>query len=88
MDFMASRHWSLNGLHHPACVHLCVTLRHTRPGVTERFIRDLRAAIDFVRQNPNQTGTMAPIYGLAAKLPVRSLVGDMLKRYIDLIYKI
>ena len=83
MDFMASRHWSLNGLHHPACVHLCVTLRHTRPGVTERFIRDLKAAIDFVRQNPDQTGTMAPVYGLAAKLPVRSLMGDMLKRYID-----
>jgi hypothetical protein len=30
---------------------------------------------------------MAPIYGLAANLPVRSLVGDLLKRYIDLLYK-
>jgi hypothetical protein len=31
---------------------------------------------------------MAPIYGMAANLPVRSVVGDLLKRYIDLLYKI
>ncbi len=88
MDYLTSRGWSLNGLHHPACVHLCVTLRHTQPGVTERFIHDLKAAVDYVRENPDQSGTMAPIYGLAANLPVRSLVGDLLKRYIDLLYKL
>jgi glutamate/tyrosine decarboxylase-like PLP-dependent enzyme len=87
MDYLAARRWSLNGLHHPACVHLCVTLRHTQPGVAERFIHDLKAAVDFVRRNPDQSGTMAPIYGLAANLPVRSLVGDLLKRFIDLLYK-
>jgi glutamate/tyrosine decarboxylase-like PLP-dependent enzyme len=87
MDHLAARGWSLNGLHHPACVHLCVTLRHTQPGVTERFIHDLKAAVDYVHENPDTSGTMAPIYGLAANLPVRSLVGDLLKRYIDLLYK-
>ncbi|MGD2096491.1 MAG: aminotransferase class V-fold PLP-dependent enzyme [Desulfobacterales bacterium] len=88
MDYLSSRGWSLNGLHHPACVHLCVTLRHTQPGVTERFIHDLKAAVDHVRENPDSSGTMAPIYGLGANLPVRSLVGDLLKRYIDLLYKL
>jgi glutamate/tyrosine decarboxylase-like PLP-dependent enzyme len=88
MDYLTSRRWSLNGLHHPASVHLCVTLRHTQPGVAARFIHDLKAAVDFVRENPGQAGTMAPIYGLAANLPVRSLVGDLLKRYIDLLYKL
>ena len=88
MDHLTSRNWSLNGLHHPACVHICVTLRHTEPGVIERFIEDLKAAVDFVRENPDQTGTMAPVYGMAANLPVRSLVGDLLKRYIDLLYKL
>ncbi len=88
MDYLTSRSWSLNGLHHPACIHICVTLRHTQPGVAERFIDDLKAAVDFVRQNPGQTGNMAPIYGMAASLPVRSLVGELLRRYIDLLYKI
>lgn len=88
MDYMISRNWSLNGLHHPSCVHICVTLRHTRPGVAERFIDDLKAAVEAVRKNPAGNGGMAPIYGMAANLPVRSLVGRLLERYIDLLYKL
>ncbi len=30
---------------------------------------------------------MAPVYGMAATLPLRGLVSDMLKKYLDLIYK-
>jgi sphinganine-1-phosphate aldolase len=88
MDYMASKKWSLNGLHHPACVHICVTLRHTQPGVAEQFIEDLGAAVDAVREKRAGIGKMAPIYGMAAHLPVRSLVGNLLQRYIDLLYKI
>ncbi len=88
MDYMTSRNWSLNGLHHPSCVHICVTLRHTQPGVAERFIDDLKAAVDAVRKNPARNGGMAPIYGMAANFPVRSLVGRLLERYLDLLYKL
>jgi sphinganine-1-phosphate aldolase len=88
MDRMTSRGWSLNGLHRPACVHICVTLRHTQPGVAERFIEDLRASVVHVRDNPDDKGTMAPVYGMAATLPVRAIVGDMLERYMDLLYKV
>ena len=88
MDFMTERHWSLNGLHKPPAVHLCVTLRHTQPGVAARFIDDLKAAVAQVKGNPAAHGVMAPIYGMAATIPFRSMVGDMLKRYIDLLYKV
>ena len=87
VDYMASRNWSLNCLHHPACVHICVTLRHTQPGVAERFIEDLKRGVEAVAKNPAENGGMAPIYGMAAKLPVRSLVGDFLEKTIDLLYK-
>lgn len=88
MDYLSSRKWSLNGLHHPSCVHLCVTLRHTQPGVAERFIDDLKAAVDSVRNQPEAGSGMAPVYGMAANLPVRSVVGELLERYIDLLYKV
>jgi len=87
MDCMTAKRWSLNGLHKPACLHLCVTLRHTQPGVAERFIRDLKEAVEYVKANPQTEGGMAPIYGMAATLPVRSVVEDLLERYIDLLYK-
>ena len=88
MDFMTKRNWNLNGLHKPPCVHLCVTLRHTQPGVIPRFLRDIKAAVKHVRENPKESGGMAPIYGMAANLPVRSVVGDILRRYLDVLYKV
>ncbi len=30
---------------------------------------------------------MAPVYGMAATLPFRGRVSDLLKRYIDLLYR-
>ncbi len=88
MDAMSERGWSLNGLHHPSCVHLCVTLRHTQPGVAERFVADLQAAVEHVKAHPEEKGHMAPVYGLAAAIPARTVVDDMLKRYMDLLYKV
>jgi glutamate/tyrosine decarboxylase-like PLP-dependent enzyme len=88
MDRMNQRGWSLNGLHKPSCVHLCVTLRHTQPGVPERFTQDLRAAVEETQQNPEKKTGMAPVYGLAASLPLRSVVSDILKKYMDVLYKV
>lgn len=87
MDYLTAKKWSLNGLHKPSCLHICVTLRHTQPGIAERFIEDLNAAVAHIKANPDSTGGMAPVYGLAATLPVRSVVGDLLERYMDALYK-
>ena len=88
MDYMARGKWSLNGLHKPPCVHICVTLRHTLPGVAERFVHDLRSAVAHVRKNPDEKGGMAPVYGMAATMPDRGIVADLLNKYMDLLYKV
>jgi len=88
LDCLTEKKWSLNGLHKPSCLHICVTLRHTQPGIAERFLEDLAAAVTFIKENPEAPGGMAPVYGLAATLPVRSVVGDLLERYMDTLYKI
>ncbi len=88
MDAMTHRGWSLNGLHRPSCVHVCVTLRHTQPGVAERFIDDLRQAVEEVRAHPQAEGGMAPVYGMAATLPLRGVVGGFLERYVDALYRV
>ncbi|MBM4422438.1 MAG: aspartate aminotransferase family protein [Chloroflexi bacterium] len=88
LDEMAKKKWALNGLHKPAAVHLALTLRHAQPGVAERFVEDLREAVAQVKAHPDERGGMAPVYGMAATLPLRTVVSDMLKRYIDLLYKV
>jgi glutamate/tyrosine decarboxylase-like PLP-dependent enzyme len=84
---MTRRGWSLNALQRPPAVHLCVTLRHTEPGVAERFLADLRASVAGAQAEPAGGPGAVPVYGLAATIPFRGMVRDLLKRYIDLLYR-
>ena len=87
-DAMTARGWALNPLHKPAAVHLCVTLRHTQPGVAERFVDDLRESIAWVKANPSAEGGMAPIYGMANTVPERGLVADAMLEHMDSWYRL
>ncbi len=87
MEYLTPKGYSLNGLHRPAAVHIAITLRHTQPGFSQRFLADLREAVDYVRANPQDKGSMAPMYGLAANIPLRSVVDTLLKRVLDAYYQ-
>jgi glutamate/tyrosine decarboxylase-like PLP-dependent enzyme len=88
MDFMTKRGWNLNGLHKPASVHLAVTLRHTQDGVADRFLDDLRAAVEHTKSHPDEEGGMAPVYGMASTVPIKGVVTDLLERYLDVLYEV
>ncbi|MBX7169254.1 MAG: aminotransferase class V-fold PLP-dependent enzyme [Pirellulales bacterium] len=88
LDQMTARHWSLTGLQHPAGIHVSPTLRTAQPGVAERFVRDLRESVEAVKANPNSMEGMAPIYGMAASIPDRTFVHDMLKQVMDVYYRL
>jgi len=87
LDAMTSKGWSLNGLHKPSCMHIAVTLRHAQAGVAERFVEDLRESVAQVKADPQKRGGMAPVYGMAATLPMRGVVNDLLKQYLDVLFK-
>ena len=86
MENMSHRGWSLNGLQRPPAVHLAVTLRHTLPGVADRFLADLADSVEEVRANPGVSTGMAPIYGMAAGLPAE-VVHQMLAGYLDMLFE-
>jgi len=88
LDAMAKRGWSLNGLQSPPAVHIALTLRHAQPGVTDRFLSDLRESVEYVREHPEEKGGMAPVYGMAASIPFRGMVDDLLRRYLDMLYEV
>jgi len=88
MEYMTQRNWGLNGLHLPASVHLCVTLRHTEPGVKERFVADLKAAIEHVKQNPQASEGLGPLYGMAAAVEMRGMVKQVLNWCMDLLFQV
>ena len=87
LEHMERRGWSLNGLQNPPAVHICVTLRHTREGVAERFLADLRACVDEARRQPGG-GLLAPVYGMAAVPETRGDVDAILRTYCDVLYRV
>lgn len=88
LQAMAERGWILNGLHLPPSVHLCVTLRHTEPGVKEAWLDDLRSSIEAVRQDPRAPEGVGPVYGLAATVETRGMVKEILDWYMDTLYDV
>lgn len=81
-DAMTTKGWSLNALHKPSSIHICVTLQHVN--MADEFLKDLTAAINMVKENPGSfENGMAPIYGAAAKMPDRGTVKDLLLAYMD-----
>jgi len=88
MEFMTKKNWGLNGLHSPPAVHLCVTLRHTQPGVAEQFLVDLKEAVVFVKEHPEASSGVGPVYGMASVVEMRGMVTGLLKMYMDLLYQV
>lgn len=88
LDRMAHHGWYLSGLQFPPAVHIAITLRHTQPSVADRFLEDLREAVEYVKAHPAERGKMAPVYGMAASIPFRGMVDDLLRRYLDVLYEV
>lgn len=49
-DKMAAKGWSLNPIHRPSGMHICVTNRTV--GREDDLLRDLAAAVEEVRKEP------------------------------------
>ncbi|MBW2611971.1 MAG: aminotransferase class V-fold PLP-dependent enzyme [Deltaproteobacteria bacterium] len=89
MDYMGEKKWSLNGLQNPAAVHICLTLRHAQEGLPEKFITDLKSAVESTINNPGKAVDGAGrLYGMSANIPIKGVVDAFLKRFLDLLFKL
>lgn len=85
-DRLEARGWSVDRQHRPSSIHLTVTSNHAP--VIDRYLADVRDCLAEVRANPAlaKSGS-APMYGMAAKLPVRRLVAGQVRKVIAEMYK-
>lgn len=82
LDAMKKKKWVLDPLQFPNAIHICLTVRHIGRG--EEFVRDMIEAVNAIKTDPSQfKGGMAPVYGLAASIPDRSVVRGFVNGYLD-----
>jgi hypothetical protein len=85
-DQLEKRGWSVDRQHRPSSIHLTVTANHAP--VIDRYLADLRECLAEVRANPSLSKSgSAPMYGMAARLPVRRLVAGQVRKVIAEMYK-
>ncbi|NXD14653.1 SGPL1 lyase, partial [Nothocercus nigrocapillus] len=86
-NLLASKGWNLNILQFPPSIHLCITQLHTRPGVADRFLRDVKDSVEEIMKDVHaKTTGMGAIYGMAQSIPDRSLVAEISLAYLDGLY--
>jgi len=90
-DVLLKKGWHMNALQRPAALHFCFTAAHSVAGV-EALLKELKSAVEVVlkeRGGGNGNGEkwegMAPLYGMAATVPDRRIVGDFLEAFQDAI---
>lgn len=86
-DMLCKDGWNLNTLQFPSGIHICVTFTHTKDGIADQFIKDVRRNVEKCMVNPEKPveGKMA-IYGVAQKVPDRSVVGSYTRCFLDAMY--
>ena len=67
---------------------ITVTCRcHTKPGVSERFIKDVQEITAEMMADPSSSGEgSGAMYGMAASIPDRSIVDKVVGIYLDCLY--
>lgn len=62
-DALIAAGWRLNSLQLPAALHFCVTRPNTAEGIAERFVDDLRSAVNYAKRNRGATAESGAMYG-------------------------
>ncbi len=84
-DQMQQNGWALDRQHKPACLH-CTVNAHNGP-IIDDFSDDLQRAVKRVRQNPELASQgEAAMYGMMAKIPVRSAVEMSVRKVMEQLY--
>lgn len=84
-DRMETRGWTIDRQHRPASIHLTVTANHAQ--IVDTYLADLLASVAEVRRDPSlaKSGS-APMYGMAAKMPVRGFVAQRVRKVMADMY--
>lgn len=86
-DELSSKGWHLNPLQFPSGLHIAVTMLHTKPGIADRFVKDIQNIATKLMKNPGQKANgKGAIYGMSQQIPDRSIIGEICTAFLDTYY--
>lgn len=86
-DILGQRGWHLNFIQYPPGIHICVTSLQAASDFPRRFVSDVNDAVQEVRKRPDGLAGVGKVYGTAAGIPDKSLVGEAAKMLLTCYYE-
>lgn len=83
-DILSSKGWKMSALQSPPALHMCFTPAHSED-ITRQLIADLKDSVAHALTQEKGDEGMAPLYGMAAKVPDRRIVSNFLIAYQDIL---
>ncbi|XP_047489009.1 sphingosine-1-phosphate lyase-like isoform X2 [Penaeus chinensis] len=85
-DLMTARGWHLTFLQYPPGLHVCLTSLQATDNFAEELVKDVKETMEFVRLNPQPPSGVGKVYGTAASIPDKTLVGEAAKIFLTCYY--
>jgi glutamate/tyrosine decarboxylase-like PLP-dependent enzyme len=86
-DHLDKKGWRMNGCQNPAGFHFCITLPQTQPGIAERYIQDLRDAVEFAKHPTYEVPRTGFLYGMGSSADGREMMHIGMKGWLDASYE-
>ena len=84
-DQLEDRHWSVDRMQSPNCIHLTVTSNHAR--IVDEYLEDVRASMAWLRAHSDVPSRgNAAMYGMMAKVPFRGMVKQSVLEIMEKMY--
>lgn len=84
-DQLQAKGWTVDRQQHPNSIHCTVTSNHE--AIIDDYLEELQGAVDYVRHTPGlETSGEAAMYGMMAKVPVRSMVRWSVRKVMEQMY--
>ena len=79
-EYLTKNDWNINILQNPICLHICITPKNIDS--IDELLELLKNINNFPKIEKNENITA--IYGMAAKIPDKSIVNELIEYYLDL----
>ncbi len=81
-ELLSKKEYHLNVLQNPPSIHIACTM--LTPPLVPTLLADLNEIMTMLRANPQAgDGPTAAIYGTAASVPDRNIIGDVVCGFLD-----
>ena len=87
-DELKRRGWRMNALQMPPGLHFCVTRPNTGKDVIENYLVDLKASVEYAKENKGATAQSGAMYGVGGTPKGNATLAFVMSGYLDAMHEL